>query len=85
MTYSIHAFMHMPLQPVTHGELKPSNVLLGSNRMFTSYHKRVMEEQTGVLKIADFGLARSTKGLLRPDGDEGGGIASFKSLSSFKG
>lgn len=73
----IHAHAHT-LQPTTHGELKPSNVLLGCNRMFTSYHKRVMEEETGVLKIADFGLARSTKGLLQPDGDEDGGLASVK-------
>ena len=56
-----------PAQVVIHGDLKPANVLFGTSKVFTSFHKRVMQHETGIVKLTDFGLPRTTRAVLNPE------------------
>ena len=47
-------------------DLKPANLMLGGPKIFCGYHKKLLQEEIGVLKIADFGLSKSLK-LARPN------------------
>ncbi|PNW74839.1 hypothetical protein CHLRE_12g507750v5 [Chlamydomonas reinhardtii] len=40
---------------------KPANLMIGGPKVFTEAHKFICREETGVLKIADFGLSKSLK------------------------
>mmetsp|Transcript_18868 Transcript_18868/g.40627 ORF Transcript_18868/g.40627 Transcript_18868/m.40627 type:complete len:504 (+) Transcript_18868:214-1725(+) len=48
-------------QAVIHRDLKPANIMLGGPKIYNSYHKHLLQDETGVLKIADFGLSKSLK------------------------
>eukprot|EP00198_Chlamydomonas_reinhardtii_P001505 XP_001690841.1 protein kinase [Chlamydomonas reinhardtii] len=47
-------------QAVIHRDL-PANLMIGGPKVFTEAHKFICREETGVLKIADFGLSKSLK------------------------
>ncbi|KAL6746387.1 protein kinase [Haematococcus lacustris] len=48
-------------QAVIHRDLKPANLMIGGGRLWNSYHRNMCVAETGMLKIADFGLSKSLK------------------------
>uniref|UniRef100_A0A7S0VEK4 Protein kinase domain-containing protein n=1 Tax=Polytomella parva TaxID=51329 RepID=A0A7S0VEK4_9CHLO len=48
-------------QAVIHRDLKPANLMFGGPKVYNSYHRQQCWDETGVLKIADFGLSKSLK------------------------
>lgn len=48
-------------QAVIHRDLKPANLMMGGPKTFNAYHRTLLHEELGVLKIADFGLSKSLK------------------------
>lgn len=60
------AYLHNRLpHAVIHRDLKPANLMLGGPKVFAPHHRKLLIEELGVLKIADFGLSKSLK-LARP-------------------
>lgn len=51
--------LHNRQVPLIHGDLRPSNLLLGGSRIFNHYHKGLTSDEIGVLKIADYGLTKT--------------------------
>jgi serine/threonine protein kinase len=51
--------LHNRQNPIIHGDLRPSNMLLGGPRVFNKYHKDLTTDEIGVVKITDFGLIRT--------------------------
>ena len=51
--------LHNRKTPIIHGDLRPSNLLLGGSRNFNKYHKDLTADEIGVLKVTDFGLIRT--------------------------
>eukprot|EP00798_Chlamydomonas_sp_ICE-L_P006021 gene6021-5329_t len=46
---------------VIHRDLKPANLMLGGPKVYNAHHKKMLNDEIGVLKIADFGLSKSLK------------------------
>ena len=44
-----------------HRDLKPANLMLGGPKVYSPYHKTLLLEEMGIMKIADFGLSKSLK------------------------
>lgn len=58
------AYLHNKNQSsvcIIHRDLKPANLMVGGHRAISSKAKANMVNETGILKIADFGLSRSIK------------------------
>ncbi|GMH42437.1 hypothetical protein BSKO_10356 [Bryopsis sp. KO-2023] len=56
------AYLHNKNQSsvcIIHRDLKPANLMIGGHRAATREMKQMMVKETGVVKIADFGLSRS--------------------------
>ena len=51
--------LHNRQVPIIHGDLRPSNMLLGGPRVFNKYHKDLTADEIGVVKITDFGLLKT--------------------------
>lgn len=58
------AYLHNKNQSsvcIIHRDLKPANLMIGGHRAETRQAKEMMVSETGIIKIADFGLSRSVK------------------------
>ena len=55
--------------------------MLGGPKIYCGYHKKLLQEEIGVLKIADFGLSKSLK-LARPAKGAEGSTKSYDGRKS---
>lgn len=58
------AYLHNKNQSsvcIIHRDLKPANLMIGGHRAETKQAKEMMLNETGIVKIADFGLSKSVK------------------------
>ena len=53
--------LHNRSQAIVHGDLRPSSLLLGGPKAFNNFHKFLLIDEVGILKVAEYGLAKALK------------------------
>ena len=53
--------LHNRSQAIVHGDLRPSSLLLGGPKAFNTFHKFLLIDEVGILKVAEYGLAKALK------------------------
>lgn len=53
--------LHSRPQAIIHGDLRPSSLLLGGPKAFNPFHKTLLVDEVGILKVAEYGLAKALK------------------------